>query len=68
MFDLFKGTKSMKRLTEVDMETLLNEAAPSAKKKKGGVAYTGRNREQIEKEVQALLGLADEGDDEDVCK
>ena len=55
----------MKRLTEVDMETLLNEAAPSAKKKKGGVAYTGRNREQIEKEVQALLGLADEGDDED---
>merc|ERR1719222_41337 len=50
----------MKRLTEVDMETLLNEAAPSNKKKKGGIAYTGRNREQIEKEVQALLGLADE--------
>lgn len=65
LFVSHAGTKSMKRLTEVDMETLLNEAAPSAKKKKGGVAYTGRNREQIEKEVQALLGLADEGDDED---
>jgi len=55
----------MKRLTEVDMETLLNEAAPSNKKKKGGIAYTGRNREQIEKEVQALLGLADEEEEEE---
>ena len=55
----------MKRLTEVDMETLLNEAAPSGKKKKGAVPYTGRNREQIEKEVQALLGLADEEEDEE---
>jgi len=64
LFVSHAGTKSMKRLTEVDMETLLNEAAPSSRKKKGGVAYTGRNREQIEKEVQALLGLADEDDDE----
>merc|ERR1712071_212415 len=60
LFVSHAGTKSMKRLTEVDMETLLNEAAPSGKKKKGAVPYTGRNREQIEKEVQALLGLADE--------
>merc|ERR1712071_83758 len=64
LFVSHAGTKSMKRLTEVDMETLLNEAAPSGKKKKGAVAYTGRNREQIEKEVQALLGLADEDDDQ----
>jgi len=64
LFVSHAGTKSMKRLTEVDMETLLNEAAPSSRKKKGGVAYTGRNREQIEKEVQALLGLADEDDDQ----
>merc|ERR1712071_282696 len=65
LFVSHAGTKSMKRLTEVDMETLLNEAAPSGKKKKGGVAYTGRNREQIEKEMQALLGLADEEEDEE---
>merc|ERR1712071_200935 len=65
LFVSHAGTKSMKRLTEVDMETLLNEAAPSGKKKKGAVPYTGRNREQIEKEVQALLGLADEEEDED---
>merc|ERR1712071_252315 len=64
LFVSHAGTKSMKRLTEVDMETLLNEAAPSGKKKKGAVPYTGRNREQIEKEMQALLGLADEDDDE----
>jgi len=65
LFVSHAGTKSMKRLTEVDMETLLNEAAPSGKKKKGAVPYTGRNREQIEKEVQALLGLADEEEDEE---
>jgi len=65
LFVSHAGTKSMKRLTEVDMETLLNEAAPSNKKKKGGIAYTGRNREQIEKEVQALLGLADEEEEEE---
>merc|ERR1712071_372457 len=65
LFVSHAGTKSMKRLTEVDMETLLNEAAPSGKKKKGAVPYTGRNREQIEKEMQALLGLADEEEDEE---
>merc|ERR1712071_370841 len=65
LFVSHAGTKSMKRLTEGDMETLLNEAAPSGKKKKGAVPYTGRNREQIEKEVQALLGLADEEEDEE---
>jgi hypothetical protein len=55
----------MKRLTEVDLDVLLAEAAPSNKKKKGTTPYTGRSREEIEKEVLALLGQqAEESDDE----
>jgi len=56
----------MKRLTEVDLDVLLAEAAPSNKKsKKGTTPYTGRSREDIEREVLALLGQqAEESDDE----
>lgn len=55
------GTKSMKRLTEVDLDVLIAEAAPNSKKsKKAGTPYTGRSREEIEKEVIALLGQQDE--------
>lgn len=58
----------MKRLTEVDLDVLLAEAGTSSKKnKKNAVPYTGRSREVIEKEVQALLGQEpdDESDVED---
>lgn len=56
----------MKRLTEVDLDVLLAEAAPSNKRsKKGNTPYTGRSREDIEREVLALLGQqAEESDDE----
>jgi len=55
----------MKRLTEVDLEVLLAEAASANKKKKGPNSYTGRSRELIERQVQALLGQQDEhGNDE----
>lgn len=57
LFVSHAGTKSMKRLTEVDLDVLLAEAGPNSKKaKKNGTPYTGRSREIIEKEVQALLG------------
>lgn len=47
----------MKRLTEVDLEVLLARAAPSIRKKgTGAPATAGRSREQIEQEVQMLLG------------
>ena len=61
----------MKRLTEVDLDVLLAEAAPSSKKsKKATTPYTGRSREEIEKEVLALLGQEtiesdDEAEDDD---
>ncbi len=56
----------MKRLTEVDLDVLLAEAAPNSKKnKKGATPYTGRSREVIEKEVQALLGQPCESDEEE---
>lgn len=65
MFVDFPGTKSLKRLTEVDIEVLLAESAPSSKKnKKGGAPYAGRSREVIEREVQALLGQ-NPGEDSD---
>lgn len=55
----------MKRLTEVDLDVLLAEAAPNNKKnKKGGTAYSGRSREVIEKEVLALLGQPIESEEE----
>lgn len=55
----------MKRLTEVDLDVLLAEAAPSTKKnKKGATPYTGRSREVIEKEVLALLGQPPESEEE----
>ena len=60
----------MKRLTEVDLEVLLAEAAPANKKRKGA-PYTGRSRELIESEVQALLGEEEERDngleDDEAC-
>ena len=56
----------MKRLTEVDLDVLLAEAAPNSKKnKKGATPYTGRSREVIEKEVQALLGQQYDSDEEE---
>lgn len=57
----------MKRLTEVDLDVLIAEAAPNSKKsKKGTTPYTGRSREEIEKEVLALLGQqAEESDNEE---
>lgn len=61
LFVSHAGTKSMKRLTEVDLDVLIAEAAPNSKKsKKAGTPYTGRSREEIEKEVIALLGQQDE--------
>lgn len=51
----FTGTASIKRLTEGDLDTLIAEAMPKNKKKKG-TPYTGRDREVIEKEVLELLG------------
>ncbi|EFX87900.1 hypothetical protein DAPPUDRAFT_305439 [Daphnia pulex] len=66
LFVSHAGTKSMKRLTEVDLDVLLAEAAPSNKRsKKGNTPYAGRSREDIEREVLALLGQqAEESDDE----
>nr|CAG4646226.1 EOG090X05AE [Macrothrix elegans] len=56
LFVSHAGTKSMKRLTEVDLDVLLAEAAPSSKKnKKNATPYTGRDRSIIEKEVKELL-------------
>ncbi|KAI9562867.1 hypothetical protein GHT06_010322 [Daphnia sinensis] len=67
LFVSHAGTKSMKRLTEVDLDVLIAEAAPNSKKsKKGATPYTGRSREEIEKEVLALLGQqAEESDNEE---
>ena len=53
---LSSGTKSLKRLTEGDIEVLLTESAPKKSKKGGTVPASGRSREVIEREVQALLG------------
>jgi len=70
LFMSHAGTKSMKRLTEVDLEVLLAEAAPANKRRKGA-PYTGRSRELIESEVQALLGQEEERDngleDDEAC-
>ncbi|XP_057368019.1 uncharacterized protein LOC130689017 [Daphnia carinata] len=64
LFVSHTGTKSMKRLTEVDLDELIAEAAPNNKKsKKGAMPNTGRSREEIEKEVLALLGQQGEESD-----
>ena len=66
-FNIISGTKSMKRLTEVDLDVLLAEAAPNNKKnKKGSTNYSGRSREVIEKEVLALLGQPIESEDDQI--
>ena len=65
---LLTGTKSLKRLTEVDMDVLLAEADPkNGRKKKNAQPYVGRDRDQIEKEVIELLGqkAIDESESED---
>lgn len=51
----YTGTSSIKRLTEGDLDSLIAEAMPKNKKKKG-TPYTGRDRDVIEKEVLELLG------------
>lgn len=68
LFVSHAGTKSLKRLTEVDMDVLLAEADPkNGRKKKNAQPYVGRDRDQIEKEVIELLGqkAIDESESED---
>jgi len=65
LFVSHAGTKSLKRLTEVDMDVLLAEADPkNARKKKNALPYAGRDRDQIEKEVLELLGQKGIGESE----